>query len=346
MIDTKLLAKLCNVSGVSGYEDAIQALVEENLAPHCDQISRDRMGNLIAFKKATSPPAEGEPLRVLIAAHADEIGAMVKSIDEDGFIHIESIGYLPEQAITSQPVVIRGYDTEPVYGVVAPNLERGKKCPTIAEALIDTGLPRAEVVKRVQIGDIVNTRQEFEQLSEKIFLARNFDDRLGTYCMIEAMKRIGETSVDIYAASTVQEEPGIRGCFPAAFAIEPEIGIALDGSPTWGAHVGKHEKITTLGEGTGIYLMDPRTISDPRLVRFLIGQCEKNNIPYQRNIGGGTDASAIQRSGAGALSTTVGPPTRYMHSTVQLAHADDIESNIAMLVAFLENAQELTKVVR
>ena len=346
MIDQNLLAQLSNIPGVSGYEDKIQAFIKEQLAPLCDEIKSDRMGNLIGLKKATNPLADKPALKVMIAAHADEIGAMVQHIDENGFIQFANIGYLSPQCLTSQPVVIHGHNTEPVYGVVVPIMDRDAKSPTVAECLIDTGLPREEVVKRVQIGDIITTTQEFKQLSEKVFMSRNFDDRLGTYCMIEAMKRVGETSVDIYAVSSVQEEPGIRGIIPAAFAVEPEIGIALDGSPTWGGHIKKHDKITSMGEGTGIYMMDPRTISHAGLIRFLFDVCEKNNIPYQRSLGGGTDASAIQRSRTGALSTTVGPPTRYMHSTVQLAHADDIEATIDMLVAFLESAHELDAIAR
>jgi endoglucanase len=132
----------------------------------------------------------------------------------------------------------------------------------------------------------------------------------------------------------------------AAFAIKPDIGLAIDGTPTWGAHISKHDNICAMGKGTGIYLMDGLTIGDRRLIRFLFDLCEKHDIAYQRNIGGGTDASAaIQRTGIGALTTTVGAPTRYMHSTVQLAHADDIDGTVKLLVKFLENAHELAELV-
>jgi endoglucanase len=152
--------------------------------------------------------------------------------------------------------------------------------------------------------------------------------------------------VDVYAVSTVQEEKGVRGMPVAAFAIEPDIGLAIDGSLTWGAHVPRHQNLCALGEGVGIYLMDNLTIGDRRLVHFLTELCEKRGIPYQRNIGGGTDASAIQRTRTGALATTVGAPTRYMHSTVQLAHADDIDATVRLLVAFLQNSHGLESVAR
>ncbi|MBT3605567.1 MAG: hypothetical protein HN521_21085 [Candidatus Latescibacteria bacterium] len=193
----------------------------------------------------------------------------------------------------------------------------------------------------VQVGDIVTFASEFAQLNDKVYIGRNFDDRIGTYCMLDAMEHLGPTSVDVYAVSSVQEEMGVRGMPMAAYAIEPDIGLALDGSVTWGAHIPKHEHICAMGEGTGIYIIDNLTIGDRRLVYFLFDLCEKNNITYQRNIGGGTDASAIQRTKSGALSTTVGAPVRYMHSTVQLCHEDDIEATVALLKVFLEHAHEL-----
>lgn len=172
-------------------------------------------------------------------------------------------------------------------------------------------------------------------------MGRNFDDRIGTYCLLDAMENLGPTAVDVYAVSSVQEEMGVRGMPMAAYAIEPDVGLALDGSVTWGAHIPKHDYICAMGEGTGIYLIDNLTIGDRRLIKFLFDLCEQHGIAYQRNIGGGTDASAIQRTKEGALSTTVGAPVRYMHSTVQLCHEDDIEATVSLLKVFLEHAHKL-----
>ena len=337
-----LLERVCNTPGIPGFEDAIQKVVRETLGPACDDVRRDRMGNVIGLRRATNPPEGEDPLRVVVAAHADEIGMMVKHIDGDGFIRFEPVGGLNAQAIVSQRVIV--HSRQPVNGVVVPT--KGDKPPAMKDMLIDVGLSKVEVCKRIEVGDVITFAQELVQLNDKVYMGRNFDDRLGTYCLLEAMKRVGDTAVDVYAVSTVQEEKGVRGMPVAAFAIGPNIGLAIDGSVTWGAHIPKHESICAMGEGTGIYLMDNLTIADPRLIEFLIGLCEKHDIAYQRNIGGGTDASAIQRTGLGALATTVGAPTRYMHSTVQLAHADDIEATIELLVAFLESAHELEAIAR
>ena len=341
-MNQKLLKLVCNTPGIPGFEDPIQEIVEETLQPACDEVRRDRMGNVIGLKKATKPPAGERPLRVVLAAHADEIGMMVKHIDGDGFIRFEPVGGLNAQAIVSQRVIVHG--RKPVNGVIVPT--KGDKPPAMTDMLIDVGLPKDKVSKLVEVGDVITFAQELVRLNTKVYMGRNFDDRLGTYSLLEAMSDVGDTVVVVYAVSTVQEEKGVRGMPVAAFAIEPDMGLAIDGSVTWGAHIPKHQNICALGEGTGIYLMDGLTIADRRLIRFLFDLCEKHKIPCQRNIGGGTDASAIQRTRAGALATTVGAPTRYMHSTVQLAHADDIDATVKLLIAFLENAHELEAIAR
>jgi putative aminopeptidase FrvX len=173
-----------------------------------------------------------------------------------------------------------------------------------------------------------------------MWVGRNFDNRIGSYSLLEAMQTLGDTAVDVYAVSSVQEEVGLRGARPAAFGCAPDIGIAIDGSMARGANVEDFRNLCEPGEGTGIYMVDNLTIGHPGLVRYLFDMCEANKIPYQRNIGGGTDAQAIQQSRAGVITTTVGAPVRYMHSTVQLCHADDMDATVAMLVKFLETAHD------
>jgi endoglucanase len=340
-MDQALLERVCNTPGIPGFEDGIQDAVAEVLAACCDEVSRDRVGNVIGLKRAEKPEGDGAPMRVVLAAHADEIGMMVKHIDDDGFIRFEPIGGLHPQVLVSQRVTIHG--KRAVDGVIGPDMrpDSRDKAPRLQDMLIDVGLPKDAVCKLVEVGDVITFAQEVAALNDKVYMGRNFDDRIGTYCLLEAMRRVGPTSADVYAVSSVQEEVGVRGMPVAAYDIEPDMGLAIDGSLTWGPYLKKHEHPCTLGEGTGIYIMDRLTIGDRRLVRFLFDLCERRGIAYQRNIGGGTDASAIQRVGRGALTTTVGAPVRYMHSTVQLCHVDDVEATIDLLTAFLESAHEL-----
>jgi endoglucanase len=207
--------------------------------------------------------------------------------------------------------------------------------------VIDVGLHPADVMRLVRVGDPITFAQEFDMLNEDVFAGRNFDDRIGTYCLLEAMSRVGEAAVDIYAVSSVQEEIGARGMVAAAHAIEPDVGIALDGSLCLDPYSRPHDQTCVLGAGAGVYVTDDRTLGSPRLVSFLFGLAGAHGIPVQANIGGGTDAEAIQRAHAGALATTIGAPVRYMHSTVQLCHRDDIEATVRLLTVFLEHAHEL-----
>ena len=345
-MDQDLFERVCNTPGVPGYEDEAQEVVMEALAASCDDVRRDRLGNVIGLKRATQPPAGApRPLRVVLAAHVDEIGMMVKHIDEKGFIRFQPLGGLNAQVLVSQRVIVHGHGhaKNRVGGVIVPDTrpDAKEKVTPLDELYIDVGLPGDTVRERVEVGDIITFAPKVEALNEKVYVGRNFDDRIGTYCLLEAMRRVGPTAVDVYAVSSVQEEVGVRGMRVAAYAIEPDIGIALDGSLSWGPYVKEHQRLCEIGKGTGIYIMDGLTIGDRRLVRFLFDVCECNEIPFQKNIGGGTDASAIQKSKAGALSTTIGAPVRYMHSTVQLCHADDIEATIELLTKFLERAHEM-----
>ena len=342
-MDYDLLARVVNTPGLSGHEDAVQEIVAAEMRAFCEDVRRDRLGNVIGRRKPSQAGGSGRAPRVVLAAHVDEIGAMVKHIDGDGYIRFQRVGGLYAQTLQSQRVIVHG--REPVQGVIAPdfNLREGDKIPSADDLLIDVGLPKEEVERLVRVGDPVTFAQELVRLNDHVVMGRNFDDRIGTYCLLEAMKRARAARVEAYYVSTVQEEVGVRGMPVAAYAIEPDVGLAIDGSLVRAAYVKPHAVTCEMGKGTGIYLMDNLTIGDRRLVGFLCDLCEREGIPYQRNIGGGTDASALQRTRLGCPVTTVGAPVRYMHSTVQLCHVEDIEATIRLLAAFVEHAHELAE---
>ncbi len=341
----ELLRTLSNTPGVSGFEDLVQQVVKAELEPLCDNVRIDKIGNVIGFKRGVRTEQDRLPLKVMLAAHMDEIGFMVKHIDRDGFVRFMPIGGFDPRTLVAQRVIIHGL--RDVKGVVAPqpnwilNDKDRQKVLEINELVIDTGMDRETIMNLVSIGDVISLAQPFDELNEKVVLGRNFDDRVGVYVMLEAMKRIKECQVDVYAVATVQEEVGLRGVPTATFAIEPDVGIALDGSLASDVPYAKEEeRHCVMGAGTGIYVMDRLTISDRKLVQFLMQLAQKQGIKTQINLGGGTDASIIQRHRTGARVCTIGAPTRYMHSTVQMCSVDDIESTVELLVAFLHNAHK------
>ena len=340
-----LLRILSNTPGVSGFEEPVQQVVKAELERSCDSVRIDRIGNVIGFKRSARSEQDSLPVKVMLAAHMDEIGFMVKHIDADGFVRFMPIGGFDPRTLVAQHVLIHGL--QDVKGVIAPQPnwilkdQDRQKVLGIDELVIDTGMDSKTITNLVSIGDVISLAQPFEELNEKVVVGRNFDDRVGVYVMLEAMKRIKECQVDVYAVATVQEEVGLRGIPSAAFAIEPDVGIALDGSLASDVpYAREEERHCVMGAGTGIYIMDRLTISDRKLVKYLLQLAQQHGIKTQINLGGGTDASIMQRNRTGARVCTIGAPTRYMHSTVQMCSLEDIQSTIELLVAFLHNAHK------
>lgn len=340
-MDRKLLQRVGDAPGPSGFEDSAQDIAVEIFKSCCDEVTRDPVGNVIGLKKATNPPAgKKPPIKLMIAAHADEVGMLVTNIDDKGMLKFRQLGGLSSEVAQSQRVII--HSKKEIRGVIVPKGNKEGKTTPLSDLVIDTGLTKEQVRKAVSLGDVVTFENDTSILNGKMWVGRNFDDRIGTYCLLEAMRQVKKTSVDVYAVSSVQEEVGLRGARAAAGGIQPDIGIAIDGSMTKGAYK-DGDNLCVPGKGTGIYMIDNLTIGHPKLVKYLFAMCKKHKIPHQLNIGGGTDAAAMQQSPGGCIATTVGAPVRYMHSTVQLCHADDIDATVALLVKFMETAHTFMK---
>lgn len=332
---TDLLERICNAPGIPGFEDDVQGIVIEELKASCDEVKRDHIGNVIGIKKATRTQEGKEPIKMMIDAHCDEVGMLVTDVTSQGFLKFRMMGGLSSNIAQSQRVLIHA---DPVVrGVVIPKDGGDGKLAPLTDLEIDTGMSKEEVEEKIPMGSPVTFENEASCLNGKVWVGRNFDNRIGTYCLLEAMRQVGDCGVDVYAVSSAQEEVGLRGARAAAGKLQPDMAIAIDHPIS--SRERKSKSLPVVGEGTGIYMVDKLTVNHPKWVKHLFRLCEENEIAHQLNIGGGTNAAAIQQSPGSAIVTTIGAPVCYPHSTVQISHLDDMDATVALLVKAMESAE-------
>lgn len=337
-----LLKRLCETPGVSGREDAIRRIVADELRTVADDVSSDAMGNVIARKAGGGKP------RVMIAAHMDEIGFLVRHIDDKGFLRLQPIGGWDARVLFAQRVYVHGHGGSTLLGALMPAAkpihllteEERRKQPTVDEFFVDLGLPADRVRELVEVGDPVTMARTAEEVGDTV-LSKTLDDRVSVFVMIEALREVKRHECEIIAVATTQEEVGLRGALTSAYALDPDIGIAIDVTLANDyAGADEAERITRLGGGAAIKVMDSSLICHPKLVRHFRDVAEKHSIPYQLEIltRGGTDAGAIQRVREGVPSFTLSIPTRYVHTVNEMAAKADIEACIQLLARYLEEA--------
>jgi len=338
MINIDLLSNVCRIAGAPGYEQRIREYIIETVTPYVDEVQTDAMGNVIAIKKGKSDD------RVMVAAHMDEISFIVTDVDKDGFVRFHTLGGFDPKTLTAQRVIIHGREdvmgvmgTKPIHVLSA---EERSKAPKIAEFFIDTGLPADKIKKLVRIGDVVTRERELIEMGDCVN-SKSLDNRVSVFILLETLRQLKDKTVpnDIYAAFTVQEEVGLRGAIAAASGINPKFGIALDVTLAYDLPgAASHEMISRLGEGTAIKVMDGATICDYRMVEYMRQLAQKHNIKHQMEVlpAGGTDTAGLQRHAAGgSIAGAISIPTRYLHQVIEMAHKEDIQDTIDLLIASL-----------
>lgn len=337
-----LLKKLSETPGVPGREDAIRALVIETMRPLVDELRVDVMGNVIGRRAG----AGGR--RVMLAAHMDEIGFMVRHIDDKGFLRLQALGGFDARVLFAQRVVVAARHGGPLRGVLTYSTkpthllspEEGKEAPKVENVIVDVGLGADEVRQRVAVGDMVTMDRTCEICGDQL-IGKAMDNRIGLFVMLETLRALGPHEVELVAVATVQEEIGLRGAGTAAFAVDPEVGIALDttlandlpGLPDADA-------ITRLGQGVAIKIMDSSLICHPGLVEHFRAIAERNGILHQMEIlpRGGTDGGALQRVRGGTASITLSIPTRYIHTVNEMVSKKDVEAAVRLLTTYMAEA--------
>ena len=363
-LDLKLLENLCNAFGPSGHEHEAQKIVQEYGKKYADEVLHDGLGSVI-FRKG-----EGGP-KIMLAGHVDEIGFIITEIKKDGYLGFHQLGGWWDQTLLTQEVVISPFTGgEKIIGVIGappPHVlspEERNKVVTKEKMYIDVGCSSADEVKAlgIRVGDpavphslfrtMERTHKEKNDDKEEtrkvtLGVAKAFDDRIGVFIVLEALRRISEDGIslpnEVYFVSTTQEEVGLRGARTAAQMIEPAIGFALDVDIS-GDSPGSEGLVQKMGKGVSISAGDGSMIPNPKLRKFVLGIAEEKNIKHQPAFlkAGGTDAGIIHLTGMGAPSLFLGIPTRYIHSHHGILDFNDVENAVQLLVEVLQKLDAKT----
>lgn len=347
----QLLERLTQTPSVPGREDRIREVIREYVAEKklFDELTTDAMGSLIGVRRAR--PAEGKkspenPVRVMLAAHMDQIGFLVRHISDDGFVRVNPVGGFDTRNLFARRVRICTSDGD-LPGVMNPGGKpihiasdsEKKKVPEISDFFIDLSLPGDVVKEKVQVGDMVVLDGPFSEVGNSV-VSQCLDNRVGCWAQIRAIEELDHHNCDVYAAWTVQEEVGLRGAFPAAYDIEPDFAIACDTTlccKTPG--IPDEERVTIAGDGLCLHIMDSSMIGDIKLIEEIEGVAASAGIKTQRGIlpRGGQDGAAIQRTRRGVRTVAFACPIKYIHTITEMAHRDDLTAYPALLTAWLKS---------
>lgn len=342
-MDIALLRALAEASGPSGREDRVRALVSRELEGLSDRVDTDPMGSLVGVRAAR----DGTDGRLMLAAHMDEIGLMVTHVEDRGFVRVIPLGGWDARTLVGQRILVHGReDLLGIVGTTPVHLlddEARKRAPRMDELAVDLGLPGDRARELVRAGDVATRVRDLARIGDLV-TGKALDDRVGVYVMLQALRAAGPSRMEVHAAATAQEEVGLRGARVAAHRVRPDIAVAIDTCPADdGPGTPASGPTTRLGEGVAIRVMDASAIGDPDLVELLVSLAEERGIPHQMHVAGrgGTDTQSLQLTGDGAIAGCISIPTRYVHTSVEACHPDDIDAAVALTAALIEQAHRL-----
>ncbi|NLI62902.1 MAG: M42 family metallopeptidase [Methanosarcinaceae archaeon] len=344
------LAKYSNAYGVSGNETEISQMLKDDLKDYVDSIETDSMGNFIAVKEGD----QNGP-KIMLAAHMDEIGLMVKHIDDNGFLKFVKIGGWFDQTLLNQRVIVHTQNGT-IYGVIGskpPHVmtpEDSKSPIKHKDMFIDVGAKDKEDAEKLGIrpGTYISIDRDFKKLANDRVTSKSFDNRAGVVIMLEAIKRLSGKKLKstVYAVGTVQEEVGLKGAKTSTYLCDPDVAIAID-TTIPGDHPGitKNDSALEIGKGPVITVVDASgrgLIASPQVLKWLEETAKKSKIPIQLGVGEGgtTDATSIHLTKTGVPTGTISIATRYIHSPVEVLDLKDMEESINLLVAAIKSADK------
>ncbi|MEM1514653.1 MAG: M42 family metallopeptidase [Candidatus Bathyarchaeia archaeon] len=349
----EFLKRITESFGPSGFERETAKIVKEYMKPYSDEILTDKLGSIVFVLKG-----EYERPHVLLAGHIDEVGFVVSGIDENtGFLTFNPLGGWWDQVLLSQRVIIRTEKGD-IYGVIAakpPHLltdEERQKPVERRNMYIDIGVTSAKEAAElgIKIGDPAVPWSPFMLINNnRVAMGKAFDDRMGAFVIMEAMRRIKENGINhpntIYAAATVQEEVGARGAQTVAHIVDPDVSIVIEVDIAGDVPgIKPSEAPTKMGRGPSLCTYDSSMIPNQPLKEFVIRVAREVDIPLQLSqiARGGTDAGRIHISRAGCPSVVIGVPTRHIHSHISLANLEDVENAIKLVIELVKRLDRET----
>lgn len=335
---TDTLKTLCALPGVSSAEDRVRAYLKTEAERAGVTTRTDALGNLICFKRG----AKAAPDRLMLCAHMDEVGLMVRFITDEGYLKFDTVGGIDRRVLIGKPVWVGPKEVPGVIGLQAIHLttkEERKKVTRLEDLYIDIGADsREEAQALVDIGDTCTFQPDALEFGDGFLKSKAIDDRLGCAVMLELLGE--DLPMDVTFAFTVQEEVGTRGAFAAAFSVEPEVCLVLETTTAADLPgVPGHKRVCQIGGGPVISLIDSATLYDRPLFEELRHLAEANAIPWQTKelIAGGNDAKAVQRSREGVRVCALSAPVRYLHAPTSVASLADCDNILALARLFVQS---------
>lgn len=338
-----LLKKIIEAAGIPGYESQIAKIMHDAFKKICDDVQIDNFGNVIAKK------GKGKK-KIMLAAHMDEIGFIVKNITKEGFLHFIKLGGIDDRILPAQRVIIKARkgDCLGVIGTKPPHLqkEEDKNKPLKFEDMfIDIGCKsKEEAEKRTEVGDAIIFEPNSGILDGKLYYGKAIDDRIGCFALIKIMEKlkVDEVDAEVYAVATSQEEVGLKGARTSAFKIDPDFALAIDTNTAGDTpQITERESTLKLGGGVGITIIEASgrgLIVNEKMKNLLIDTAKKNKIKYQIAVieGGMTDGAIIYMNKEGVPTAVLSIPTRYVHSPTGVFDIEDVDAAVDLATKVIE----------
>jgi endoglucanase len=346
--DFELLKSLTEIQSCSGNEQVIRDFIRERIEDKCVELEIDYLGNLICYFNRPSKGKE-KPFKVLLDAHMDEIGFIVRYIDDKGFIRFSKVGGQNPRILPGQKVFIHSTSGEEIIGIIGEKpihlikKKEKEKTSKLEDLFIDVGMSEADEVKNyISVGDYITLKQECTAFKgKKRIFSKAFDDRVGCFIMIKLIEELYEQreklSAELIFNFAAQEEIGVRGATVGSYRVSPDIGIALEVTHAIDYPGISKDKFYECNLGSGVSISVGPNLY-PKLTKDLIETAKKEEIPYILEAEPRptpTDARAIQVTKTGIPSALISVPLRYMHTNIETIEYQDLIHCVKLLKSFL-----------